>query len=109
MTWFLIIICGIITFLMRFLPLSGIIKFKSDQNYYKIVNVIPIVVLSPIIFESVLFVSKVEASLISYPKLFSAIVATIVCLYSKSIIYTILIGMSVYLLLNYVFKNFVFL
>ena len=49
MTWLLIILCGVITFLIRFIPLSGIISsdlplFVKDSFKY-----IPLAVLTPII------------------------------------------------------------
>ena len=39
--WYLIFLCGVLTFLIRFIPLSGLIKFKGSELYLKVINLIP--------------------------------------------------------------------
>ena len=41
--WYLIFLCGILTFLIRFIPMSGIINFQGSALYAKVINLIPIV------------------------------------------------------------------
>ena len=53
--WYLIFLCGVLTFLIRFIPLSGLIKFKGSELYLKVINLIPIVVLTPIIVQALFF------------------------------------------------------
>ena len=99
-TWVLIIICGIITFLIRFLPLSGYFNYKGSKNYLRLINVIPIVVLSPIIFQTVFFISNNQIIITYNPKLYAAIIGILVSLLFKNVIYTILIGMSAFWIIN---------
>ena len=53
--WYLIFLCGVLTFLIRFIPLSGLIRFKGSELYLKVINLIPIVVLTPIIVQALFF------------------------------------------------------
>ena len=53
--WYLIFLCGFLTFLIRFIPLSGLIRFKGSELYLKVINLIPIVVLTPIIVQALFF------------------------------------------------------
>ena len=49
MTWLLIILCGVITFLIRFIPLSGIISSDLPLFVKQSFKYIPLAVLTPII------------------------------------------------------------
>ena len=49
MIWSLMILCGIITFLMRFIPLSGIIPRELSPSIKNSFKYIPLAVLTPII------------------------------------------------------------
>ncbi len=99
-TWVLIIICGVITFLIRFAALSGFFKFKASTNYLKLIQIIPIVVLTPIIFQAVFFVSNNDFLFIDNSKVYAAFIAIISSIFLKNIIYTIIIGMSSFWLIN---------
>ena len=99
-TWLLIFLCGFITFLIRFLPLSGLLNFKGSNNYIRLIHIIPIVVLTPIIFQAVFFVSHDEIVIAFNSKLYAAIIGVIVSLLFNNVIYTILIGMSAFWIIN---------
>lgn len=99
-TWVLIILCGLITFLIRFAALSGIFKFNASANYIKLIQVIPIVVLTPIIFQAVFFISNNEFSIIDNSKIYAAFIAIITAIFLKNVIYTIIIGMSSFWIIN---------
>ena len=96
----LIILCGLITFSIRFAELSGFLKFKASKNYLQLIQIIPIVVLTPIIFQSVFFISNNEFSLIDNSKFYAALIAIMTSIFSKNVIYTIIIGMSSFWLIN---------
>ncbi|GIS10361.1 MAG: hypothetical protein CM15mP114_11430 [Alphaproteobacteria bacterium] len=49
MIWSLIILCGVITFLIRFIPLSGIISSDLPLSVKHTFKYIPLAVLTPII------------------------------------------------------------
>ncbi len=95
-TWLIIIICGIITYLIRFIPLSGIINIKGSQIYLKIVNLIPIIVLTPIIVQAVLFNDN-KIILSNNFEIYSAILAIIIAFLFKNVILTVIVGMLFYL------------
>ena len=99
-TWVLIILCGLITFLIRFAALSGIFKFNASANYIKLIQVIPIVVLTPIIFQAVFFISNNEFSIVDNSKIYAAFIAIITAIFLKNVIYTIIIGMSSFWIIN---------
>ena len=94
--WLLIIFCGIITYLIRFIPLSGIINIKGSQIYLKIVNLIPIIVLTPIIVQAVLFNDN-KIILSNNLEIYSAILAIIIAFLFKNVILTVIVGMLFYL------------
>ena len=94
--WLLIVLCGIITYLIRFIPLSGIINIKGSQIYLKIVNLIPIIVLTPIIVQAILFNNN-KIILSNNFEIYSAILAIIVAFLFKNEILTIIVGMLFYL------------
>ena len=97
--WLLIIYCGIITFLIRFIPLSGIINFKGSEIYLKIVNLIPVIVLTPIIVQSVLFNDN-EILLSNNYEIYSAILAIIIAFLFKNVILTVIVGIFFYLTIS---------
>ena len=97
--WLLIIFCGIITYLIRFIPLSGIINIKGSQIYLKIVNLIPIIVLTPIIVQAVLFNDN-KIILSNNLEIYSAILAIMVAILFKNVILTVIVGMLFYLVLS---------
>lgn len=101
-TWLLIILCGIITYLIRFIPLSGIINIKGSQIYLKIVNLIPIIVLTPIIVQATLFNDN-KIILSNNYEIYSALLAIIIAFLFKNVILTIIIGMIFYITVsNYI-------
>ncbi len=105
-TWFLICLCGFITFLIRFLPLSGILNIKGSKNYIRLIQIIPIVVLTPIIFQAVFFVNNYEIIIIYNSKLYAAIIGVLISFLFNNVIYTIIIGMSSFWIINEIISNF---
>ena len=93
--WLLIIFCGIITYLIRFIPLSGIINIKGFQIYFKIVKLIPIIVLTPIIVQAVLFDNNKIILLNNY-EIYSAAIGIIIAFLFRNVILTVIVGMLFY-------------
>ena len=52
MMWTIIILCGVITFITRFIPLSGIMPNELSPLIKKTLKYIPVVVLTPMIINS---------------------------------------------------------
>ncbi len=105
-TWGLIFLCGIITFFIRFMPLSGLLNFKGSKNYIRLIQIIPVVVLTPIIFQAVFFVTNNNILISNNPKLYAALIGIIVSFYFKNVIYTILVGMISFWVIKEIIFNF---
>ena len=71
----------------------GLLNFKGSKTYLRIIEIIPIVVLTPIIFQAIFFVSENDISILINPKFYAAVVGVIVSLYFQNVIYTIIGGM----------------
>ena len=103
--WALIFLCGTITFIIRFIPLSGLLNFKGSKTYIRLIQIIPVVVLTPIIFQAVFFVSNNDMLILNNPKLYAALIGVIVSFYFKNVIYTILVGMASFWILKEIVLN----
>ncbi len=101
--WILIFLCGIITFTIRFLPLSGILKFKVSGHYLRLIQIIPIVVLTPIIFQAVFFISDNQFLVVENSKVYAAILSVFISILLKNVIYTIIIGMMSFWIIDKMF------
>ena len=100
MTWSLIILCGIITFLMRFIPFSGIISIELSPSTKNSFKYIPLAVLTPIIVNDLSIVENNNLFLIENYKLYAGIIAIIVAFITNNILATISLGMASYLLMS---------
>ena len=100
MTWSLIILCGIITFLMRFIPLSGIISRELSPSTKNSFKYIPLAVLTPIIVNDLSIVQNNNLFLIENYKLYAGIIAIIVAFITNNILATISTGMASYLIMS---------
>ena len=100
MTWTLIILCGIITFLMRFIPLSGMFSRELSPSTKNSFKYIPLAVLTPIIVNDLSIVENNNLFLIENYKLYAGIIAIIVAFITNNILATISLGMASYLLMS---------
>ena len=98
--WYLIFLCGVLTFLIRFVPLSGFIKFKGSELYLKVINLIPIVVLTPIIVQA-LFFDKNDALIENANfEIICGFLAILISILFKNVMITILLTMMFFLILT---------
>ena len=97
--WYLIFLCGVLTFLIRFIPLSGLIRFKGSTLYSKIINLIPIVVLTPIIIQALIFdKSGTIINSVSF-EIICGVLAVLISILFKNVMITILLTMMFFLIL----------
>ena len=96
MTWTSILIAGLITYFTRMGMITLIDKDIFNENFRKILNYVPSVVFPSIIFPGVLLDDY--GSLIGFadPKIYGALTAIIVGLFSKNVILTITSGLISY-------------
>lgn len=94
MIWTAIIFSGIITYATRFLPLSNFMPKKLPRFIQQGLQYVSIAVLTPIIINSVL-IDNDSLIIDNNPKIYAAIVALIVALVTKSIPLTLISGLAI--------------
>ena len=98
--WYLIFLCGFLTFLIRFIPMSGVLNFQGSTLYAKIINLIPIVVLTPIIVQALIFdKSGTIINSVSF-EIICGVLAVLISILFKNVMITILLTMMFFLILT---------
>ena len=96
MTWFSIIVSGIVTYLSRMAMVALIDRDMLSAKVKEVLNYVPAAVFPAIIFPGVFFNDLGSFVEITDPKIYGAIVALIVGYYSKNVIATIVSGLISY-------------
>lgn len=99
--WWLIIICGIITFLIRF----SFFKFANDWLIAKIKEILsylPASIFAAIVTQGI-FPKGIDNLTISNHKIIASLIALSIAIKYKNVIITILSGLSILWLLNFLF------
>ena len=96
MTWFSIIVSGIVTYLSRMAMVALIDREMLGTKVKEVLNYVPAAVFPAIIFPGVFFNDFGLFVEITDPKIYGAIIALIVGFFSRSVIATILSGLSSY-------------
>ena len=96
MTWFTIIIAGIITYLMRMTMVALVDRDLLGERVKAVLAYVPSAVFPAIIFPGI-FINDLGTFIeMNDPKIFGAIVAILVGYFSRNVIATILSGLSSY-------------
>ena len=96
MTWFSIIVSGIVTYFSRMAMVALIDREMLGAKVKEVLNYVPAAVFPAIIFPGVFFNDFGSLVEITDPKIYGAIIALIVGFFSRSVIATILSGLSSY-------------
>ena len=96
MTWFSIIVSGIVTYFSRMAMVALIDRDMLGTKVKEVLNYVPAAVFPAIIFPGVFFNDFGSLVEITNPKIYGAIIALIVGFFSRSVIATILSGLSSY-------------
>ena len=96
MTWFSIIVCGIVTYFSRMAMVALIDRDMLGTKVKEVLNYVPAAVFPAIIFPAVFFNDFGSLVEITDPKIYGALIALIVGFFSRSVIATILSGLSSY-------------
>ena len=96
MTWFSIIVSGIVTYFSRMAMVALIDREMLGTKVKDGLNYVPAAVFPAIIFPGVFFNDFGSFVEITDPKIYGAIIALIVGFFSRSVIATILSGLSSY-------------
>ncbi len=94
--WILIIFCGLITFLTRFSMIALLKKEMFNNRIREVLSYVPSAIFPAIIFPAIFFDSNSIIQLEDNPKILAAIIATIVGIFSKNIVFTIFAGLIAY-------------
>ena len=100
MIWTTIFLCGLVTFLIRFVPLSGVLTKEIPPFLKDTFKYIPLAVLTPIIVNDLSIIENNNLYLMDNYKLYSAIVAIVVAIVSNNVFVTIFVGMASFLIMS---------
>ena len=96
MTWFSIILSGIVTYFSRMAMVALIDRERLGTKVKEVLNYVPAAVFPAIIFPGVFFDDFGSFVEFTNPKIYGALVALIVGFYSRNVIATILSGLLSY-------------
>ena len=94
--WSLIICCGLITYLTRFSMIALIKKEMFNDRIREVLSYVPSAIFPAIIFPAIFLDNAGSFILEDNPKIIAAIIATIIGIFSRSIIATIFSGLASY-------------
>ncbi len=94
--WALIIYCGLITYLTRFSMIALIKKEMFNDRVRQILSYVPSAIFPAIIFPAIFLDNSGLILLEDNPKIIAAIIASIIGIFSRSIIATIFSGLASY-------------
>jgi len=94
--WFLIIYCGLITYLTRFSMIALLKKEMVNDRIREVLSYVPSAIFPAIIFPAIFLDTSGSFELTNNPKILAAIIATIVGVFSRNILATIFSGLASY-------------
>ena len=94
--WALIIYCGLITYLTRFSMIALIKKEMFNDRVRQVLSYVPSAIFPAIIFPAIFLDNSGSILIENNPKIMAAIIATIIGIFSRSIIATIFSGLAAY-------------
>ena len=94
--WALIIYCGLITYLTRFSMIALIKKEMFNDRIRQVLSYVPSAIFPAIIFPAIFLDNSGLILTEDNPKITAAIIATVIGIFSRSIIATIFSGLASY-------------
>ena len=94
--WALIIYCGLITYLTRFSMIAIIKKEMFNDRIREVLSYVPSAIFPAIIFPAIFLDSSGSILIENNPKIMAALIATLIGIFSRSIIATIFSGLASY-------------
>ena len=98
----MIIYCGIITYLTRFTMIALVKKEMFSDRMREVLSFVPSAIFPAIIFPAILINDLGLFQIENNPKIIAAIIATVIGIFTRSIIATIFSGLVSYWLLIFV-------
>ena len=100
--WALIIYCGLITYLTRFSMIALIKKEMFNDRIREVLSYVPSAIFPAIIFPAIFLDNTGSLLIEDNPKILAALIATLIGIFSRSIIATIFSGLASYWFLIFV-------
>ena len=100
--WALIIYCGLITYLTRFSMIALIKKEMINNKIRQVLFYVPSAIFPAIIFPAIFLDNSGSLLIEDNPKIIAALIATLIGIFSRSIIATIFSGLTSYWFLIFV-------
>ncbi len=100
--WFLIIYCGLITYLTRFSMIALLKKEMFNDKIREVLSYVPSAIFPAIIFPAIFLDDVGQFQLENNPKILAAAIAMIIGILSRNIVATIFSGLASYWLLIFV-------
>ena len=100
--WALIIYCGLITYLTRFSMIALIKKEMFNERVRQVLAYVPSAIFPAIIFPAIFLDNSGLILIEDNPKILAALIATLIGIFSRSIIATIFSGLASYWFLIFV-------
>ena len=100
--WALIIYCGLITYLTRFSMIALIKKEMFNDRVRQVLSYVPSAIFPAIIFPAIFLDNSGSLLIEDNPKIIAALIATLIGIFSRSIIATIFSGLASYWFLIFV-------
>ena len=100
--WFLIICCGLVTFLTRFSMIAILKKEMFNDKIREVLSYVPSAIFPAIIFPALLLDNTGSLEIENNPKILAAIVAMVIGIFTRNIIATIFSGLASYWILIFV-------
>ena len=100
--WALIIYCGLITYLTRFSMIALIKKEMFNDRIRQVLSYVPSAIFPAIIFPAIFLDSSGSILIEDNPKILAALIATLIGIFSRSIIATIFSGLASYWFLIFI-------
>tara|TARA_B100000900_G_scaffold25850_1_gene20099 strand:+ start:267 stop:581 length:315 start_codon:yes stop_codon:yes gene_type:complete len=94
--WFLIIYCGLITYLTRFSMIALLKKEMFNDKIREVLSYVPSAIFPAIIFPAIFLDEMGQFQLENNPKILAAAIAMIIGILSRNIIATIFSGLASY-------------
>ena len=100
--WALIIYCGLITYLTRFSMIALIKKEMFNNKIRQVLSYVPSAIFPAIIFPAIFLDNSGSLLIEDNPKIIAALIATLIGIFTRSIIATIFSGLASYWFLIFV-------
>jgi Predicted membrane protein len=100
--WFLIICCGLVTFLTRFSMIAILKKEMFNDKIREVLSYVPSAIFPAIIFPALLLDNTGSLEIENNPKILAAIIAMVIGIFTRNIIATIFSGLASYWILIFV-------